>query len=81
MGKPDPQPIRAAMTALGASPADTWVVGDGVQDVRAGRAAGCRTAAVLGGFHSEASLRAEGPDVVLASLADVLSLEGAARPA
>jgi phosphoglycolate phosphatase len=69
--KPDPAPIEAAVRALGATPAETWVVGDGVQDVRAGKAAGCRTAAITGGFHDEARLRAEAPDLVLGSLADL----------
>ncbi len=69
--KPDPAPILFAVRALGATPEHTWVVGDGVQDVRAGKAAGCRTAAVLGGFHSEGSLRAEGPDVLLGSLSEL----------
>jgi phosphoglycolate phosphatase-like HAD superfamily hydrolase len=57
--------------ALGATPASTWVIGDGVQDIVAGKAAGCRTAAVLGGFTSEDRLRATGPDVVLRSLEEI----------
>jgi phosphoglycolate phosphatase len=66
--KPDPAPVRSALRALGVAPETAWVVGDGVQDVLAGKAAGCRTAAVLGGFTSEERLRAAAPDVVLASL-------------
>jgi phosphoglycolate phosphatase len=73
--KPDPAPILAAVRALGAPAASTWVVGDGVQDLLAGKAAGCRTAAVLGGFTSEERLRAVGPDVVLASLEKIDALE------
>jgi phosphoglycolate phosphatase len=72
--KPDPAPIRRALAALGATPEATWVVGDGVQDVRAGRAAGCRTAAILGGFGHEDALRAAGADVVLSSLTDLLAV-------
>jgi phosphoglycolate phosphatase len=72
--KPDPAPIGRAMRALGAEPASTWVVGDGVQDVLAGRRAGCRTAAVLGGLAPEQTLRAAGPDVVLSSLAELAAV-------
>jgi phosphoglycolate phosphatase len=70
--KPDPEPIRRAMAELGAPANATWVVGDGVQDVRAGKAAGCRTIAVLGGFGHEGALRAAGADVVLPSLGGLL---------
>jgi phosphoglycolate phosphatase len=66
--KPDPAPILAAAKAMGVKPADTWVIGDGTQDMAAGRAAGCLTVAVLGGFHEEAPLRAIAPDVILRSL-------------
>lgn len=66
--KPDPAPILAASAALRAKPADTWVVGDGTQDIAAGRAAGCLTVAILGGFHDEAPLRDVAPDVILRSL-------------
>jgi phosphoglycolate phosphatase len=72
--KPDPAPIAMAMRALGADAKEAWVVGDGVQDVIAGRAAGCRTAAVLGGFASEERLRAAGPDVVIKSLAELAAV-------
>jgi phosphoglycolate phosphatase len=74
--KPDPRPIWSAVTALGCSPGSTWVVGDAVQDVRAGKAAGCRTAAVLGGFQTEDRLRAEYPDLVVASLVELLAATG-----
>jgi phosphoglycolate phosphatase len=72
--KPDPAPVAMAIRALGADVAGAWVVGDGVQDVLAGRAAGCRTVAVLGGFASEAQLRAAGPDVVLSSLVELAAV-------
>ncbi len=59
---------------MGARPETTWVVGDGVQDVVAGRAAGCRTAAVEGGFTTADRLRAAGAEVVMRSLAELLPL-------
>jgi phosphoglycolate phosphatase len=65
--KPDPAPLREALRLLGFAadrppPAAGTMVGDGVQDLRAGKAAGLRTAAVLFGFHPEERLRAEGAD-------------------
>ena len=72
--KPDPAPIRRAISAMRATAEHTWVVGDGVQDVLAGRAAGCKTAAVSGGFTSESKLRSAGPDVFLQSVAELLPL-------
>ena len=78
--KPDAAPILAAMRTLGATAAGTWVVGDAVQDIRAGKAAGCRTAAVLGGFQAEARLRADTPDLVLGSLAELRAATAGWRP-
>ncbi len=66
--KPDPAAIRRALEPLGVPPADAWVVGDGPQDIGAGKAAGAWTVAVLGGFGHEEVLRAAGADCVLPSL-------------
>lgn len=60
--KPSPVPLLAALESLGASKAGAMMVGDGLQDIRAGKAAGLRTAAVLFGFRDEISLRAEAAD-------------------
>ena len=59
--KPDSSPVRLALDALKVAPSETWIVGDGVQDVRAGRAAGCKTLAVAAGFASREALRAARP--------------------
>jgi phosphoglycolate phosphatase-like HAD superfamily hydrolase len=59
------------MAAVGARKEETWVVGDGVQDVLAGRAAGCATVAVLGGFVPEQKLRGAEPDHVIGSLCEL----------
>jgi phosphoglycolate phosphatase len=72
--KPAPDGPLAAMKTLRAQPSETWMVGDGTQDVGAARAAGCRSIALLGGFHSEARLRAAKPDVVIASMAELEGL-------
>jgi D-glycero-D-manno-heptose 1,7-bisphosphate phosphatase len=44
--KPQPGMILAALEALGADPARSWVVGDKASDIKAGRAA-----KLFGGFH------------------------------
>jgi phosphoglycolate phosphatase len=62
--KPDPAPLRHALQQLGCGERDRGtMVGDGVQDLRAGKALGCRTIACLFGFGEPARLRSEGADV------------------
>lgn len=65
--KPDPAPLREALNQLGVPGDDATMVGDSVQDLRAGKAAGLRTAAALFGFRSEEELRSEGADEYWAS--------------
>jgi phosphoglycolate phosphatase len=72
--KPRPEPVLAVARALGVPVEALWVVGDGDQDVLSARAAGAVAVGVLGGFGSEARLRAAQPDVVLASLAGLPAL-------
>jgi phosphoglycolate phosphatase-like HAD superfamily hydrolase len=49
---------------------ETWIVGDSVHDVRAGRAGGVRCAAVATGNTPVGDLSAEAPDLLLADLSD-----------
>lgn len=56
--KPDPHAIHACLKALGVRASETWMVGDGPQDVGAGRAAGCFTVGVLSGFHTDRLIQA-----------------------
>jgi phosphoglycolate phosphatase len=63
--KPDPAPLRHALQQLGfAGTAATGavMVGDSVQDLRAGKAAGLGTIACLFGYGDPAALRREGAD-------------------
>jgi phosphoglycolate phosphatase len=65
--KPDPAPLRHALERLGAAPDGGTIgggtmVGDGLQDLRAGRAAGLRTIGCLFGYGDPDRLRAEGAD-------------------
>lgn len=72
--KPDPTGIRELLTKLGVAPDDAWVVGDGPQDIGAGRGAGAWTVAVLGGFSSTECLEAAGPHRVIPSLGALAEL-------
>ena len=60
--KPSPEPCQRALHELGATPGQGTMIGDGVQDLRAGKAAGLRTVAVLYGYRDARVLRAEGAD-------------------
>ena len=69
-GKPDPEPYRRGAELLQAAPKDCLVFEDAPSGVRAGVAAGCRVAGVLG-THAEAELRQAGASWVLPSLLKV----------
>ena len=65
--KPDPAPVLACLEALGAAPDEALFVGDGPDDVTAGRGAGVRTVAALHGFAPQTVLEVA-PDRTIASL-------------
>ncbi len=69
--KPDPRPLLALARRLGAAPAATLVVGDGLQDLQAARAAGMPCCAVLQGYTDPALLRAANPDLLLETIAEL----------
>jgi phosphoglycolate phosphatase len=69
--KPDPRAILDVLRWIRIEPRDAWVVGDGEQDVRAGRAAGCQTVGVRGGLQGDAKLVASEPDALVASLGEL----------
>jgi pyrophosphatase PpaX len=71
--KPRPEPVLRALERMSAAPADAVYVGDSAWDVRAGRAAGVATAAVLWGVGSREELEAERPDLVFATAGEVLA--------
>lgn len=75
-GKPDPEPVLRAMGDLGidASPGSVVFVGDSPHDLRAGRLAGTRTAAVGWGPLDRRVLEAEAPDYFLDRMEDILGL-------
>jgi phosphoglycolate phosphatase len=65
--------VRVVLDREGLAPGQTWMIGDRAQDVRGGRLNGTRTAGVLWGYGTEQELRAEAPDILLASMADLVA--------
>jgi len=63
--KPDPLPLRHAMNALGSTPAETLLVGDSVNDVKAARGAGIDVVCVSYGYNHGSDIREAGADRVV----------------
>jgi pyrophosphatase PpaX len=70
--KPDPEPLRLALSRLGVDPDRAVMVGDTPADVDAGRAAGVATVGVDFGSYG-AAIADVSPDVVISGLADLMS--------
>lgn len=66
--KPKPGMILRLARELDLDLCSSWVIGDSESDIRAGEAAGCRTA-LVGGLRGQAD-----PDIVAASLAEASEL-------
>ena len=67
--KPHPEPVLAALSALGVAPADAVFVGDSPHDIESGRAAGVRTIGVAWGAFDASGLA--GADVVVHTVAEL----------
>ncbi|HEX7025439.1 MAG TPA: HAD-IA family hydrolase [Gemmatimonadales bacterium] len=74
--KPHPEPVEAALRALGEPAGGAIYVGDSTHDMESGRAAGVRTAAVLWGPFGREHLERTSPDYWLERPAELLSLLG-----
>jgi len=72
--KPHPEALLHALDQLRIPPARAAYVGDTVEDVEMGRAAGTLTIAVHGGFSTPAVLAKAHPDITLVSLAELPKL-------
>lgn len=70
--KPDPEPLRLALSRLGVGAPEAAYVGDSPEDVEMARAAGVFTIGIPGAFPNAAALRAAGPDRVAADLAEAV---------
>jgi HAD superfamily hydrolase (TIGR01549 family) len=69
--KPSPEALIRCVEALDLEMCDCIIAGDSVNDVRAGKAAGAKTVAVLSGLFQREELARECPDLILP---DVTSL-------
>ncbi len=65
--KPSPEALIKAVKAIDVQICDCIIVGDSVNDVRAGKAAGAKTIGVLSGLFSRQELASENPDLILKS--------------
>lgn len=73
-GKPHPEPVLKALSALDASPAEAVFIGDSTHDIEAGRRAGVATAAVSWGPFARETLEAAGPRHWIESPEELLTL-------
>jgi pyrophosphatase PpaX len=72
--KPDGEPVSKVLAALNVTPGEAVLIGDGVMDIMAARAAGVRSVAVATGpFKIDLLLTAE-PDYLLGSINDLPTL-------
>ena len=69
--KPDPLPLRHIASALGLTPTELVMVGDGAQDIACAKAAGAHSVGVEGGMQGRELLLASEPDVLLGSLLEL----------
>lgn len=69
--KPHGDPLLRVATGLSVAPSQVIMIGDGPQDVGAGKAVGAYTIGVKGGFVPLARLVESGPDVLLDSLVEL----------
>jgi phosphoglycolate phosphatase len=79
--KPSPAGVLSLLAILGVPPRDAWVVGDGPQDIAAGRAAGCFTVALRApeSIAEGERVLAEKPDLVVVSLGELAAAFTGAR--
>jgi len=72
--KPDPMPILAMVERFGVEPGQTLMVGDGAQDIQAGKAAGVRTCGAAYGFRGAAALELLRPDYIIGAFCELAAL-------
>ena len=63
--KPSPEALIKCVKAIDAQIGYCIIVGDSISDIKAGKAAGAKTAAVLSGLFSQEELAKENPDLIL----------------
>jgi HAD superfamily hydrolase (TIGR01509 family) len=70
--KPSPEALIKAVKVMDVNMCACVIVGDSVTDVRAGKAAGALTVAVLSGLFSRQELSREKPDLILKDVTELL---------
>jgi len=69
--KPSPEALIKCVRALDVQMCDCLMVGDSITDVRAGKAAGAATVAVLTGLFTREELSQENPDFILDNVTEL----------
>lgn len=72
--KPHPLPLRHFMQENALEPGDIAIIGDGINDVRAGKAAGILTVGVTYGVATPDEMAAEQPDHMIGHMAHLLDI-------
>ena len=72
--KPHAEPLVMCSEKLGLAPGNCVYVGDTRVDIKAGKAAGMRTVAVLTGFDDYIALERETPDAIIESVSDLKTM-------
>ncbi len=72
--KPDPLPLLHAAEHFGVSAADSLMIGDSVNDVKASRAAGFGIVCMTYGYNHGQDIREANPDAVIDSLEEIKGL-------
>ncbi|QGN55287.1 HAD-IA family hydrolase [Novosphingobium sp. Gsoil 351] len=72
--KPHPAMLQAAMDSIGATAAETTMIGDTAYDIAMARAAGARAIGVAWGYHQPAELDAAGAHAVAPDAATLFDL-------
>jgi len=70
--KPSPEALIKCVKYLDVQMCDCVVVGDSVSDIKAGKAAGAKTVAVLSGIFSLEELKREKPDLIVENVNQLL---------
>ncbi len=72
--KPSPQALVKAVAAMDLQMCECVIVGDSTVDVKAGKAAGAKTVAVLSGLYSREELQEAAPDFIIDDIAELPKL-------
>lgn len=72
--KPDPLPLVHMCERLEVTPAQTLLVGDSLNDLKAARAAGMRVILVRYGYNQGVDLSAHGPDAMIDSFRELIQM-------